>query len=274
MSVETVKPLRSISFGGGIQSTALVLLAMEGRINYDVALFANVGDDSEHPGTLTWIRDVMQPLGDAVGFPIYELQRTLRDGTVETLHQRLTREGSNFLGIPIRLNNGMPGRRSCTADHKIKVVGKWLKANGASKDNKAHVAIGFSVDEIHRANPNRAQPYEIPEYPLLDMGWTRHDCEQYILTVLGGLPPRSACYFCPFHRRQTWAVLRRDEPDLFAKSVALEQHLNQRQAAKGKKPVYLTDYGMPLDEAVAEAQETLPGFGPDAGSCDDGFCWT
>jgi hypothetical protein len=38
-----------ISYGGGVQSTAMLVLAIRGQLGYqiDAALFANVGDDSE-----------------------------------------------------------------------------------------------------------------------------------------------------------------------------------------------------------------------------------
>jgi hypothetical protein len=39
--------LRVISYGGGVQSTALLVLAAQGRIDFGVFLFANVGDDSD-----------------------------------------------------------------------------------------------------------------------------------------------------------------------------------------------------------------------------------
>ena len=46
--------MRVISYGGGVQSTALVVLAAQGKIGHvDAALFANVGDDSEHPASNT-----------------------------------------------------------------------------------------------------------------------------------------------------------------------------------------------------------------------------
>jgi hypothetical protein len=272
----SVTPIRSISYGGGVQSTALVLLAINGDIDFDVALFANVGDDSEHPGTLTWVREVMQPYAAEHGFPIHELHRVKRDGSEETLMGRLTKEGSRSLPIPIRMSNGAPGNRSCTADFKIKVVGKWLKANGATAENPATVAIGISTDEFHRASNKRAEPYERPVYPLLDLEWNRQDCLNYIQDQLGKVPPKSSCFFCPFHRPDTWAEMRRDEPELFAKSVELERLLNGRREMLGRDPVWLTRFNKPLDVAIQSAGEYLPGLDLDPGDdgCDSGYCWT
>lgn len=44
--------LRVFSYGGGVQSTGALVLAAQGRIDFPTFLFCNVGDDSEHPGTL------------------------------------------------------------------------------------------------------------------------------------------------------------------------------------------------------------------------------
>ena len=56
--------LTVISYGGGVQSTALVVLAATGRLGkVDAALFSNVGDDSEEPATLRYVRMVSDPVG-------------------------------------------------------------------------------------------------------------------------------------------------------------------------------------------------------------------
>ena len=120
---------RVIAYGGGVQSSALCVLAIEGRLDgimggpVDAALFSNVGDDSEHPDTLRYVAEVMTPWAGARGLPIHTLQRVRRDGTTETLWGRLTKPGSRSIGIPIRMpDTGAPGRRRCTADFKINVL--------------------------------------------------------------------------------------------------------------------------------------------------------
>ncbi len=50
-----------ISYGGGVQSTALVILATQGRIGATHAIMANVGDDSENPATLDYVRNIITP---------------------------------------------------------------------------------------------------------------------------------------------------------------------------------------------------------------------
>lgn len=264
--------LRVFSFGGGWQSTAALVLAARGDLDFTTFAFANVGDDSEHPDTLTYIRDHAIPFAATHGLALHVLHRVTRDGTAETLYGRLTREGSRSVPIPVRMSNGAPGNRNCTADFKIKVIGNWVKARGATRDNPATVGVGISVDEIHRANARRAEPHEHIVYPLLDLRLRRSDCPAIIRSAGLPIPPKSSCWFCPFHRIEAWAEMRRTRPDLFERACQLEDLLNRRRETLGKDHVYLTRYGTPLHKVVPDAQ-VLP-FTDDESGCDSGWCFT
>jgi hypothetical protein len=274
--------LKVVSFGGGVQSTALLVLAAQRVIDFRVFLFANVGDDSEDPATLEYLRRHAGPYAAANGIDLRELRKTrIRGqvaGRVETLYQRLTRDGSKSLPIPVRMSNGAPGTRSCTTTYKIEVIGKWLKEHGATPLAPATVGIGISLDEIERVNNRRAMPYEHPVYPLLDHHppLRRLDCERVITAAGLPVPPKSACWFCPFHRPDTWAVMRRDRPELFRRACELEDLLNRRRQVLGKDPVWLTRFNKPLALAITAAQDTLPGFTEDPAEavCDNGACFT
>ena len=271
------KSVRVISYGGGVQSTALCVLATQGKIGHvDAALFANVGEDSEHPDTIRYVREVMQPWATERGLSIHMLDRIRRTGERETLYQRLLRPGSRSIPIPVRMpDTGAPGTRNCTMDFKVKVIRKCLRAHGVTKTAPATVLIGFSSDEFQRVNSRRPSDYETPEHPLLDLRLSREDCKRVIERAGLPVPPKSACYFCPFHRPSRWARMRRDEPALFQKSVELERTLNDRREMLGRDHVYFTRFGKPLDEAIHVEQPDLD-FGSALGdeSCDDGYCWT
>lgn len=272
-----------VSYGAGVQSTALLVLAATGHIPHRLFLFSNVGDDSEHPATLRYFREVAFDYATSHGIEMHELHRVpvrgRSAGVVETLYGRLTAEGSRSLPIPVRMSNGAPGTRSCTADFKIKVVGRWLKEHGATAENPARVAIGISTDEWHRANSKRAEPYEVPEYPLLTLehrlapnGASRQDCINIIQSAGLPVPPKSSCFFCPFHRPAVWADMARDEPDLFATSADLEDLLNERRRLLGKDAVYLTRFARPLRDVFSNVQQALdlPGYNEDDGyRCGD-----
>ncbi len=260
-------PLRTVSYGGGVQSTAMLVLAAQNKIDFRTFIIANTGDDSEHPDTLRYVREVAKPYAEDNGIELVEVQHT-RFGEPDTLLQALDR---GRMIIPVRrTKDGPPMSRSCTADFKIKAVAKELKRRGATADHPATVALGISVDEIQRAKPtiDPKSPEQRRVYPLLDLGLHRRDCRDLIAAAGLPVPPKSACWFCPFHDVEAWRSLKRDTPDLFDASVALEARMSAMTS--DDRPVYLTRRGVPLDEAIDD-QLTLDGMGDD---CDSGWCFT
>lgn len=313
--------IESFSYGGGVQSNCALVLAARREIPYRTFLFANVGEDSEHPATLEYVRNVAMPYAAAHGLELVELHRyptkgagVVRcfgsgalvepadepDGTTarcidcqarqpvvdgvlvehnapETLYGRLTRPGSRSLPIPVRMSaDGAPGTRSCTADFKIRVIGRELKRRGATVDNPANVGIGISVDEIHRARPgvDPRAPYQSRQYPLLNLGLYRDDCKRIIAEAGLPVPPKSACWFCPLHNADAWRELKRETPDLFHAAAHLEHLLNERRDELGKDPVWLTRKARPLAEVFAGPDHEQLAFDGDDGACDSGHCFT
>lgn len=261
--------LDAFSYGGGVQSTAALVLAARGQIDCRLFLFSNVGDDSEHPETIRYVRDVATPYAEQHGIELVTLRRVMRTGEERTLWQDLMRE-SRTINIPVRMANGSPGNRNCTGTYKIEVIARELKRRGFTAENPATVGLGISVDEVQRARTDSGVPHERLAYPLLDLGFKRDTCLALIADEGLPIPHRSACFFCPFHRPSEWKRLQRDSPELFAKSVELERTLNERRDMLGKDRVYLTRFGMPLDVAMGESvQDALDGF---ENACEEGYC--
>jgi hypothetical protein len=263
--------IQALSYGGGVQSTAMLVLAAQGEIPHRLALFSNVGDDSEHPATLAYFHQVAMPYAEANGIELVELRKYRRTGESESLLQRLMRDDSS-VGIPVRMSNsGAPGNRNCTLDFKIRVIAKELKRRGATKDDPADMALGISLDEYQRMRTESGIPHERLTYPLIDLRMSRQDCINLIESAGLPVPPKSSCWFCPFHSTSHWRRMLKDEPELFAQSADLERMLNERRRNLGKDPVWLTRFLRPLDEAVTDDGQ-LPLF-DDGGSCDiAGYC--
>lgn len=239
---------KAFSFGGGIQSTAALVLAAQGKLDYRVFVLADVGEDSEHPGTVAYLYDVAIPYAEANGLELHVVRKIKRDGSFESIFEKLHRTQTS-IDIPVRMANGAPGNRACTADYKIKPVAKWMKQHGATVNDPGIVGVGISLDEFERMKDSQI-PYIRNDYPLVEMGITRDECERIILGAGLPLPPKSSCWFCPFHRPAAWADMMRDEPELFARSVALEKMVNARRADMGKDPVWLSRFALPLDVAI------------------------
>lgn len=299
--------IKVISSGLGTQSMAMQVLLAQGIIKFDAILFCNVGEDSENPDTLAYKNEVAIPHAKKHGIEFVELHKVLRDGSTDTIYQRLTRPGSKSIGIPVRMNgSGAPGRRSCTADFKILVVDKWLREHtqaGAREalrkdmllyagDTKqvarilewtkfhepvAQVGLGISLDEIERVKPNMDPDtiaWKENVFPLLDeveRPLSRQDCMNIITSAGLPIPPKSSCWFCPYHKLSVWQEMRQDQPELFWKSVELEKFLNERRKSLGMDPVWFTRLLKPLDQSTHEyGQQGL--FDETFDACETGYC--
>lgn len=270
--------MRVISYGGGWQSNALLVLAAQGVIDYQTFLFCNVGSDSENPKTIAYVNEVAKPYAQKHGLTLIELQKTRRDGTPDTIYQRLTRPGSRSIGIPVRMNgSGAPGRRSCTADFKILVVDKWLRQQGA-KEKGAQVGLGISLDEIERVKPNMdpdTLSWKENVFPLLQevpRPLTRADCGNLLTRAGLPLPPKSACIFCPFHTLARWQEMRWHEPEQFWYAAELEAFLNRRRAALGLDPVWFSRALKPLAQATTDYEQASL-FDAGEQPCESGYCF-
>jgi len=219
-----MEQLKVFSFGGGVQSTACMVLAAQGKIDYKVFLFADTGD--EHPETYDYLENVHKPFAEKHGLELHCLKRTWRDGSQYSIRENIDRLKS-AIPIPVYLESGMPRQRHCTADWKINVVYKWEKQHGATGDSPALCGLGISTDEIQRIRTS-IKDFQINDYPLIDLRLTRNDCHRIVKEA--GLPqaPRSACFYCPYHSTDYWLDLREQRPDLFEQAVELEAEMSKR----------------------------------------------
>lgn len=263
--------LRTLSLGMGVQSTAMLVLAAQGRIDYKIGLFANVGEDSENPATLAYVEQVAKPYAAANGIELVELRRIPTKGKykgqIETVYGRATGDNRSVC-IPMRMSNGAPAQRACTNDFKIAVIARWQREHGASPDNPAVCGLGISLDEYQRMRTESNIAYQVLEYPLIDLRLTRKDCIAVIQEAGLPVPSKSSCWFCPHRKHSEWVDMRRDEPELFERAVALEQRINAKLELTGNDAYTLHASRLPLDQAVG-LQYTLFQDEP----CDSGYCF-
>ena len=263
--------LHVVSYGGGVQSTALLVLAAQRRISFPLFLFANTGDDSENPDTLTYVHEIAMPYASRHGIELDELRRRLRDGSHRTLLEEL-RTQDRSIPIPARMGAGGFGRKKCTERFKIAVVRSEVKRRGATEDEPATVAIGISTDEIERAGagpgPDPKDPTRIRTYPLLDLGMSRQDCRKTIADAGLPVPPKSACSFCPLHDRESWRRIRRNQPDRWQTAVEVDVLIRDRARRLGRGDIGLVHPTLPLSDVIDD-QLALFGDG-----CNSGWCMT
>lgn len=270
--------LRSFGFGGGAQSVGALVLAAQGKIDYQTFLFCHTGKDSERVETLDYLERYAKPFAAAHGITLIELRYTRkRDGAQPTVYEAM-QSGRDIIpmytamtttknlarrGEPIKLS------RTCTADWKAGVVAHWQKVNGATAENPATHALGISVDEFERMRNDSGFAWQKLDYPLVHMRLTRQDLIN--ITNRAGLPtpPKSRCRWCPFQSVASWREYRDTDPDGFQVAVELEATVIARRAAKGQNPAYLTRRLIPLEQAIDGQQAT---FDDVDDACESGFC--
>ena len=278
--------MKVFSFGGGVQSMAVLVLSAQGKLDYTDFLFSNVGDDSENPKTLEYVAKYAVPYAEQHGLRLIEMKRERRlPSQPQTLYQELYAE-ANYVPIPLYLNGGGPQRRSCTGKWKIQVVDKYVRRHyGATKTNRIEIGVGISTDESHRMrtdDPER-DPYTYKTYPLIDLMMNRNACLQTIANAGIPIPPKSSCYFCPYKKTSEWIEMSRTEPDLFQKAVELEDMINvklsRRTTIHSDRPTaygYLNKTKRPLSELRdrASMQPKMEGLDEDPLACESGYCMT
>ena len=161
--------LRVLSLGGGVQPTAIALMAEQGifGIRPDAAIFADTKAEPAHVYTnISWIKE-------RVSFPVYVVDRgrsLYQDVWAGTNH-----DGNIHLSIPafIQRSDGKRGmlNRQCTSVYKVRVirrkVGELLAERmGQSKPpNCVEQWLGISTDEWTRQRDSDVR-YIYNYYPL------------------------------------------------------------------------------------------------------------
>lgn len=208
-----------VAFGGGVDSTAMIIGLIEEKRPIDLILFADTG--GERPHTYDHINNFSKWLTDK-GYPeIVVVKRVRRDGSLETLEEECHRR-KNLPSIAY-------GFKSCSQKHKIapqdKYLNSWKPAKNAwAKGLKCVKYVGYDSNESHRADnaSKRDDPKYDYSYPLIDWGWDRDDCLQIIEKAGIKNVGKSACFFCPSSKPKEIIELKMQYPDLLKRALAIE----------------------------------------------------
>lgn len=265
--------LNIISLGAGVQSSTLALMAERGAIGPKpvAAIFA---DTQAEPGSVyRWLDWLEKQLS----FPVYRV--TKGDLAEAGLELRVSRNnGLVYLNtqIPLFLSGETKGIlwRKCTRDFKIEPILKKVKelriiTEGVEIIEKVSQWIGISTDEAHRMKDSNVE-FTQNRYPLIELGMSRSDCLQWMMSHGYPEPPRSACYFCPYHSDREWLRLKNEEPEEFARAVEWERKCQeaarQNQVLRGVP--YLHSSRVPLSDVKFKEENQLALFGNEC----EGMC--
>jgi hypothetical protein len=242
-----------MSYGMGVDSTAILLrwLADPSSRDFDlqdlVVITAHTGDEFDQ--TLRDVEEVVLPALRRHGVRFIQVGRTQRKTTasgegVAVLHdstapQRLHVDGYKLSDEMLSAGTlpQVGGARMCSVHAKGNCLDPVIAAVTAGRRYR-HV-LGFEAGERARAakdalfNTERRTGW----YPLLDWGWDRTRCSDFIAETTGRRWSKSACSYCVFAMttgsgRQALVERYRREPQAGARALFLEavaRTLNERQ---------------------------------------------
>ena len=196
--------MKILSLGAGVNSTALLVLKSQGKVDFECAVFADTG--GEHPETYQYLEQIIKPFCSFHKIPLAIVKR----GGLEDLYEYSLKRKI----IPTRMF------RSCTDNFKIRVLKKYVFKNYPKEI--IDWVIGISAEEKKRAKSGCGNCY-----PLLDLGIDREGCKKIIQDAGLPLPIKSGCYFCPFTPKKGWRNLLKNHPDLYLKAESLEKNCSR-----------------------------------------------
>ena len=251
---------RFLSYGAGMQTFCLLVMAEQNEIQIDEVVFADTG--AEHPETYEHIEKTAKPICERIGIPFttVHMEKSLDDisGLTEEqlaqykkmllsashLKTRTERKAAHSEyhranGITKRTVTSLrdeiiarrrvpsinPSARWCTSDAKIVPIYKGFVRPAQERGEymkPATAIIGLGYEELTRMYKPHLAEYTV-EYPLIDQKMKRQDCVEYVRKHGYESPPKSGCYFCPFQGPGQWKQLREKHPDLFNDAMQLEE---------------------------------------------------
>ena len=204
-----------VSYGGGVNSTALIILLVENELPLDHVVFADTGN--EMPETYEYL-NIINGYLEKVGVPLEVVHVRNR----ESLSDRCLRRRV----IPSEM------WRWCTRDMKVTPIHAFYRSL------KAHIYqyMGIDYGEVHRMKPAKAD-YVTNLYPLIDYKIKRDGCVAIIKKARLPVPIKSGCYMCPFNNMERWADIHERHPDLYKLAIKMEEngkHFGSQSLAPGK----------------------------------------
>lgn len=204
------------SYGGGTNSTAMLIEMVNRGENTDLILFADTG--AEKPHTYKYLHLFNAWLRQHEYEPIQVVRKA---GNRETLEENCLRMNM--------LPSLAYGFKSCSQKYKIQPQDKYCNNWGPAKEEwkagrKIIKLIGYDAGEVHRTKTSyESDKYEF-RYPLVEWDMGRDECIQTIKDAGLCQPGKSACFFCPASKITEIRQLAQTYPDLMDRAIAIERN--------------------------------------------------
>ncbi|MCP4914616.1 MAG: hypothetical protein GY909_15985 [Oligoflexia bacterium] len=255
------RPVKFLSFGGGQDSTTILYkFILDEKFksqllpNHDlVVVMADTGDES--PETYRHVRYI-KDLCFKKGIEFYFLDKSMgyHSDAWQSLDHQLERNDTII----------MLGTKSCTDNLKIKPIYRFINdylykrylfelknhkhghkaiVEYSKVYEKLEVFVGIARGEEKRAlkatkllktRPKWFRESVQISYPLLQIGFSRSDCQEYMNNSPYEICPPSACQKCPYKNKAELVYLYKTNPEIFNYWEKLEQKKLLKNSDKEK----------------------------------------
>lgn len=258
---------------GGTQSTALLLMALNGEVNGVIPGYIIFSDTGWEP---QYVYDWINKINDHIKKKYNKEIIFTNNGNIRKDILEGSETGKRFASIPFftKDKNGEIGmvRRQCTNEYKIVPVNRKIRELLGYKARErvkeiVHIWKGISTDEIQRVKPSGIS-WQVAEHPLVDViNVDRSACVAYVEREGLGTPAKSSCIGCPFHDYNMWREMKLHDKKSWEDAVLIDKKI--RNLKRFKSNAYLHSSAKPLEEVnFNEDQMDINMFINDC----EGFC--
>jgi len=201
-----------LSYGGGINSSALFFYLLEKQMPLDLVIFADTGEE-------------LAETYDAVE----RMKKLCEEAKIEFI--TCQSEKGNLYDYYFKNKAVMSlMRRDCTSKFKISPLRKTIRAKYGKAETFTFY-IGITWDEFHRVRTSDVK-YITNSYPFVDAKISRQGNIE-ILLKNGFKAVKSGCKGCIYNKKKTWVKMLLEDP------VEFERHLNLEENNSGFPRVLL-----------------------------------
>jgi hypothetical protein len=241
--MDTKPPISYLTYGGGVDSTGLLIAANLGLWNVgvvDVAIYVNTGADS--PAVLAHVKAVQQ---------YSKIPLHIINSDTSLIDDLLSPKG--FVSIPAFLSDRGLLRRQCTNLYKLKFIRRHVRSLLGLRPyqrlkSPARAIIGIGYQERHRTKSGRER-WIFDDYPMIREMKTKADCLKLCKQAGFSNPSHSACICCPLKRNSEWCALKGDGSSPTWKTVLkIDEAIRERDFNKSHRRIFLHPLRRPLAE--------------------------
>jgi hypothetical protein len=214
-TMQKTTKLNYVAYGGGLNSTAMILLMIKTQQKPDLIVFADTGGERED--TYGYIRYFNKYLNS---------KYSLNIETIKKKGETLENESLRSQTLPSLAY----GFKRCSLKYKRAPQDKFRNNNDLCRavwagGGKVNVYIGYDADEAYRADktPLDDKKYQY-HYPLINNDIGRDECVEIIKDANLNIPEKSSCFFCPAMKISEILALNRNHKLLMDRALAIEKN--------------------------------------------------